>query len=125
MRERGGSVRQTMNEKSIVFGEVLSGIELHFRPNHAIVPEIRSSGPLFVRELEDQVRELRPDVQHLLVVLLAAEAADEAQGLRRGVGEVRQILAPAVRDLRRGEADEQHRLRRPRRPLELHRGLLE
>ena len=39
--------------------------------------------------------------------------------------EVGQILAPAVRDLRRGEADEEHRLRRPRRPLELHRRLLE
>ena len=39
--------------------------------------------------------------------------------------EIGQILAPAVRDLRRGEADEEHRLRRPRRPLELHRGLLE
>ena len=51
--------------------------------------------------------------------------ADRARLGRRLGGEVRQVLTPAVRNLRRGEADEEHGLRRPRRLHELHRDLLE
>ena len=73
-------------------------------------------------------RPRRPRREALPRLVERVGAAPRPSGRARLGGralEIGQILAPAVRDLRRGEADEEHRLRRPRRPLELHRSLLE
>src|SRR5215210_4380396 len=45
----------------------------------AVVPELRPLGALLVRKLEDRLRKAHADVQHHFVVVLAADAADEAQ----------------------------------------------